>query len=244
MWRKQNLNPDSQTGVSSLGLDHRRQCARVDHSPDIGTTAIRYTYGLLPKKTLVFTRQVCEITAPRGEAIHFRWDVRGRRRWFRRRSDTGDDPTRKQDNSTSSSSSSISSSNGRNDLLAHTMLRMCQNKLAEKPHDTEWNELAALKVPLLLNYSQCKLLERDYYAVIEHCSEVLDKYEPDSVKALFRRAKAHVGAWNPTRARDDFERAATLDPALAPAVAKELRQLQDQIRAKDDQDRRTFRRMF
>lgn len=73
---------------------------------------------------------------------------------------------------------------------------------------------------------------------------MLDKYEPGSVKALFRRAKAHVGAWNPTRARQDFERAATLDPTLAPAVAKELRQLQDQIRAKDVEDKRTFQKMF
>ncbi|KAL9695771.1 hypothetical protein quinque_015056 [Culex quinquefasciatus] len=119
-----------------------------------------------------------------------------------------------------------------------------QLMLKEKPHDTEWNELAALKVPLLLNYSQCKLLERDFYAVIEHCSEVLDKYERDSVKALFRRAKAHVGAWNPDRAREDFERAAALDPTLGPAVAKELRQLQELVRLKDVEDKLKYQKMF
>lgn len=47
----------------------------------------------------------------------------------------------------------------------------------EKPHDTEWLELLKVKIPLLLNYSQCKLLQKEYYEVIEHCTEVL-KHEP------------------------------------------------------------------
>lgn len=42
----------------------------------------------------------------------------------------------------------------------------------EKPHDTEWLELIKIKIPLLLNYVQCKLIKKDYYAVIEHCTEV------------------------------------------------------------------------
>lgn len=46
--------------------------------------------------------------------------------------------------------------------------------LREKPRDVEWNELNAMKLPLLLNYAQCKLLLEDYYAVIEHCSSVLE----------------------------------------------------------------------
>lgn len=47
----------------------------------------------------------------------------------------------------------------------------------EKPHDTEWLELIKMKMPLLLNFAQCKLIKKDYYAVIEHCTEVL-KHEP------------------------------------------------------------------
>jgi len=34
-----------------------------------------------------------------------------------------------------------------------------------------------MKIPLLLNYAQCKLLNKEYYSVIEHCSTVL-KTEP------------------------------------------------------------------
>lgn len=38
-----------------------------------------------------------------------------------------------------------------------------------------------MKVPLLLNYAQCKLLNKEYYSVIEHCTTVL-KTEPGYIK--------------------------------------------------------------
>jgi len=44
----------------------------------------------------------------------------------------------------------------------------------EKPHDEEWTAIRDQKVPLLLNYAQCKLLANEFYPVIEHCSEVLE----------------------------------------------------------------------
>ncbi|XP_041779146.1 AH receptor-interacting protein [Anopheles merus] len=118
-----------------------------------------------------------------------------------------------------------------------------QLMLKEKPDEPEWIELAQMKVPLLLNYSQCKLLERDYYAAIEHCTEAL-KYDPHCVKALFRRGKAHAGAWNFDRARADFERAAELDSALQAAVGKELAKLQEQQRLRDVEDRLKYQKLF
>ena len=45
----------------------------------------------------------------------------------------------------------------------------------EKPGDEHWKALDDRKIPLLLNYSQCKLLCKDYYPVIEHTTEVLKK---------------------------------------------------------------------
>ena len=33
----------------------------------------------------------------------------------------------------------------------------------------------------------------------------------DNVKALYRRARAHVGAWNPEQAKNDFKKVAELD---------------------------------
>lgn len=45
----------------------------------------------------------------------------------------------------------------------------------EKPGDEEWLKLNEMKMPLLLNFSQCQLLQGEYYSVIEHCTTVLEK---------------------------------------------------------------------
>lgn len=75
-------------------------------------------------------------------------------------------------------------------------------------------------------------------------SSFLLHYLPDNVKALFRRAKAHVGAWNPEQAKKDFERAMELDPSLGKAVKKELQNLDELQRAKDQQDKQKLQGMF
>ncbi|XP_061402912.1 AH receptor-interacting protein [Musca vetustissima] len=118
-----------------------------------------------------------------------------------------------------------------------------QLMIKEKPHDVEWLELAKHKVPLLLNYAQCKLLAKDYYAVIEHCTEVL-QLDPDNVKALYRRAKAHFGAWNPKEAREDFQRAAELDPSLQMAVQKELKAIDKTQHERDLEDKKRLQSLF
>ncbi|XP_020716830.1 AH receptor-interacting protein isoform X2 [Ceratitis capitata] len=113
----------------------------------------------------------------------------------------------------------------------------------EKPHDVEWLALAAIKVPLLLNYAQCRLLDSDYYAVIEHCTEVLD-LDKNNVKALYRRAKAHAGAWNPVDARNDFLKVAELDPALKAAVNKELLAIDAEQRKRNAEDKQRLQKLF
>lgn len=100
-----------------------------------------------------------------------------------------------------------------------------------------------MKVPLLLNYSQCRLLDSDYYAVIEHCNEVLN-FDPNNVKALFRRGKAHFGAWNPNEARCDFRRALELDTSLKTVVTKELNAIDDEQKLRDAQDKIKLQKLF
>lgn len=119
---------------------------------------------------------------------------------------------------------------------AEALNRLEQLLLREKPGEEEWLELEKLKIPLLLNFSQCKLVEKDYYAVIEHTSTVLKK-EQDNVKALFRRAKAHVGAWNPEEARSDFHRVLELDPSLGNIVRNELKLLDLAEKEKNKEDK-------
>lgn len=115
--------------------------------------------------------------------------------------------------------------------------------LREKPKDEEWNALTKVKIPLLLNYAQCKLLEKDFYRAIECCTEVLVS-EPNNLKALYRRAKGHVGAWNPQKAEEDFNLCATLDPSLKPTIDKEIIALKLKIKSIDDQDKSNFKKMF
>lgn len=98
--------------------------------------------------------------------------------------------------------------------------------LREKPKDDAWNELNAKKLPFLLNYAQCKLVLKDYYDVIRHTTTVLDSIDPQNVKAIFRRAKAHVGCWNPNEAREDFQRVMELDKSLVKTVREELKELE------------------
>lgn len=57
------------------------------------------------------------------------------------------------------------------------------------------------------------------------------------MKALFRRAKAHVGAWNPREAHEDFARVMELDHSLLATVRKELKQLEEMERKQDEEDK-------
>lgn len=64
-------------------------------------------------------------------------------------------------------------------LITHTY-----SNFREKPNDVEWNQLNQKKMPILLNYAQCKLNLKEYYEVIEHCSSVL-QYEPSILNINF-----------------------------------------------------------
>lgn len=100
-----------------------------------------------------------------------------------------------------------------------------------------------MKVPLLLNFAQCKLIEGDYYPVIEHCTTAI-KSDPNNVKAYYRRAKAHVGAWNTKEAFEDFNKAMELDPTLTTAIKKEIAALEEQIKKKDLEDKQKLKKLF
>lgn len=118
-----------------------------------------------------------------------------------------------------------------------------QLMLAEKPNDREWLSLNRMKIPLLLNYSQCKLFNKEYYAVIEHCTTVL-KTEPDNIKALYRRGKAYIGAWDETNAIRDLKRAAELDPSLCNTVERELQAFAATVKKKDSVQKEKLSKMF
>jgi len=96
--------------------------------------------------------------------------------------------------------------------------------LNEKPGEPEWVDLDQQKIPIYLNLAQCKLRLNEFYPAIEAACEVL-KRDPDNVKGLYRRAKAHTGAWNFDLARADYDRVKMLDASMMKVVDKELEQM-------------------
>ncbi|KAL0882974.1 hypothetical protein ABMA27_016465 [Loxostege sticticalis] len=118
-----------------------------------------------------------------------------------------------------------------------------QLMIRERKTDDEWITLNKIKLPILLNYAQCKLVNGDYYAVIEHCNTVL-QYDTENEKALYRRAKAHVGAWNPDLAEEDFKRLKQLNLSMASTVDKEMENIKKMRRQKEEQDKDALKKMF
>ena len=108
--------------------------------------------------------------------------------------------------------------------------------IKEKPDSESWNSVEEKKVPLLLNYAQCKLLMEDYAEVIRHTTTVLE-FDSNNVKALYRRARAHAACWNTAEAKVDFARVVELDPSLSRSVDKILRSLTERVREKDEDER-------
>lgn len=66
----------------------------------------------------------------------------------------------------------------------------------------------------------------------------------ENAKAYFKRAKAHAAVWNEREAREDFLRVAHLDPSMAAAVKKELKQLGERMRKKHVEDRKRYQGLF
>lgn len=66
----------------------------------------------------------------------------------------------------------------------------------------------------------------------------------DNVKALFRRGRAHLGAWNPEEAKEDFRKVLALDPSLTNVVQKELQQLEECLKQRNDQDKVKLQKLF
>uniref|UniRef100_A0A667WN01 Aryl hydrocarbon receptor interacting protein like 2 n=1 Tax=Myripristis murdjan TaxID=586833 RepID=A0A667WN01_9TELE len=104
------------------------------------------------------------------------------------------------------------------------LLKTVQSR--EMPGDIDYINLGRMIIPLELNYCQCMLELEEYYEVIEHTTELLEKHK-DCVKGYYKRAKAHAAVWNEKEARKDFNMVANLDITLACLVRRELNALSE-----------------
>lgn len=66
----------------------------------------------------------------------------------------------------------------------------------------------------------------------------------DNVKALYRRANGHVGAWNPDEAKKDFQKCLTLDKSLTRIVNRDLEQLNQDIKLNEVETKLRFKKLF
>ncbi|XP_076005387.1 uncharacterized protein LOC142999651 [Genypterus blacodes] len=117
------------------------------------------------------------------------------------------------------------------------LLRTVQSR--EMPGDTDYINLGRMIVPLELNYCQCMLELEEYYEVIEHTTELLEKHK-DCVKGYYKRAKAHAAVWNEREARRDFNMVASLDVTLASLVHRELKALTERVREKNWEEKEAY----
>lgn len=115
--------------------------------------------------------------------------------------------------------------------------------LKERPQDSDWNKLDEMKTPFLANLAQVKLIQGEYYDCIKYSNEVL-KRDPENIKALFRRAKAHAGVWNLNDARKDFKKCLEYDRNMAKSIAKCFQELKVREMIKEREERERYGRMF
>lgn len=66
----------------------------------------------------------------------------------------------------------------------------------------------------------------------------------DNVKALYRRGKAYIGAWEEKNAIKDLKRAAEIDLSLRSTIEKELQAFAMAIKQKDVAQKEKLSKMF
>ena len=66
----------------------------------------------------------------------------------------------------------------------------------------------------------------------------------DNVKALYRRAKGHVGAWNTDDAKKDFQKCMELDSSLTKSINRDLEQLNQDIKLNEVEAKLRYKKLF
>ncbi|KAG5269180.1 hypothetical protein AALO_G00199170 [Alosa alosa] len=113
----------------------------------------------------------------------------------------------------------------------------------EKAWEVSWLKLEKMANTLTLNYCQCLLRTEEYYEVIEHTTDILNKH-PGIMKAYYLRARAHLEVWNEAEAREDFERVLDLEPGMKKVVTRDLGVLSMRMEEKNEEDRKKYKGMF
>ena len=125
---------------------------------------------------------------------------------------------------------------------AHQGLSYIDDNMMAQLFGRYLDESSALKCALHLNVAAAALSLRQHDDALTHCRAAL-ALEPKSVKALYRKGKAHAALGQDDAARESLNQAARLDPNDS-AVRTALRELDAEERAKQAARRAAFSGLF
>ncbi|CAH9075390.1 unnamed protein product [Cuscuta epithymum] len=108
--------------------------------------------------------------------------------------------------------------------------------------EEEKKQTKALKISCNLNNAACKLKLKDYKEAIKLCTKVLE-LETTNVKALYRRAQAHMNMADLDLAEFDIKKALEIDPANRD-VKLEYKVLKEKVKEFNKKDAKFYGNMF
>ncbi|CAH9140657.1 unnamed protein product [Cuscuta epithymum] len=108
--------------------------------------------------------------------------------------------------------------------------------------EEEKKQTKALKISCNLNNAACKLKLKDYKEAIKLCTKVLE-LETTNVKALYRRAQAHMNMADLDLAEFDIKKALEIDPDNRD-VKLEYRVLKEKVKEFNKKDAKFYGNMF
>eukprot|EP00029_Vermamoeba_vermiformis_P005095 TRINITY_DN1673_c0_g1_i1.p1 TRINITY_DN1673_c0_g1~~TRINITY_DN1673_c0_g1_i1.p1 ORF type:complete len:384 (-),score=115.61 TRINITY_DN1673_c0_g1_i1:42-1124(-) len=110
------------------------------------------------------------------------------------------------------------------------------------PSQEHADKAKAIKLACYLNLAAAQLKESNWEKVIKYSSEALT-IEPNNVKALYRRGKAHHNDKNLDAAETDLETALRVDPNNA-EVVQELRRVREKMKVHKEKEKQKFAGFF
>ncbi|KAG6494055.1 70 kDa peptidyl-prolyl isomerase-like [Zingiber officinale] len=108
--------------------------------------------------------------------------------------------------------------------------------------DEEKKQSKALKLTCNLNNAACKLKLRDYKQAVKLCTKVLE-LDSRNVKALYRRAQAHINLCDLDLAEQDIKKALEIDPDNRD-VKVEYKRLKEKVREYNKKDAKFYSNIF
>ena len=115
-------------------------------------------------------------------------------------------------------------------------------KLEELCEVTIRKDTLTLTSVILLNLAACQLKFKQDHLAAQNCTKVL-QFEPENVKALYRRGLALTNMKDFDQAREDLIKARRLEPSNR-AIDDQLRSLEAEVQAQKIKYRDALKTMF